>query len=290
MIYSYGITQQGLYHVRNNLVCQDAHAILKVNDNLCFAAVADGLGSEKYSDVASKIAVETIVEHCKEKITESSWESEILDTLKEGYSLALSKILAEAKRNGHPEDQYDTTLSAVVMLRDRIFYGHSGDSGIVALKSDGEYVCLTKQQRDENGCVFPLCFEDKWVFGTEDWVSSVLLATDGMLETLFPHLLRNESVTIYVALAQFFMDNASLGFGKVPDSDVKAKIEKFVSNISEAQVNDDKTVVCVLNTETRCDRKDDDYYKVPDWAELKRKNDDEFRRLAYPNLYNKQDK
>ena len=25
MIYAYGVTQQGAYHIKNNVVCQDAH-------------------------------------------------------------------------------------------------------------------------------------------------------------------------------------------------------------------------------------------------------------------------
>ena len=25
MIYAYGVTQQGTYHIKNNIVCQDAH-------------------------------------------------------------------------------------------------------------------------------------------------------------------------------------------------------------------------------------------------------------------------
>lgn len=28
MIYAYGVTHQGTYHVNNNIVCQDAHSII----------------------------------------------------------------------------------------------------------------------------------------------------------------------------------------------------------------------------------------------------------------------
>ena len=59
MIYYYGVTQQGTYHIEHDLVCQDAHYCKVINDHFAIAAVADGLGSEKYSDVASKIASKT---------------------------------------------------------------------------------------------------------------------------------------------------------------------------------------------------------------------------------------
>ena len=197
----------------------------------------------------------------------------------------MNAILAEAKKNGHDENQYDTTLSFVAYVKDTIYFGQSGDSGIIALKKTGEYFAVTEQQRDENGCVFPLCFKEKWAFGKVDEVASVLLATDGMLETLFPSLLFGEKVNIYVVLAQYLMDNTSLGFSEENENEVEQKIAQFVANIGETQVNDDKTVVCVLNTDVESSRMEDDYYKVPDWGALKRKKDEEFRRLAYPHLY-----
>ena len=46
MIYAYGITMQGTYHVKNNIVCQDVNEIVKCGDDMVIAAVADGLGSK----------------------------------------------------------------------------------------------------------------------------------------------------------------------------------------------------------------------------------------------------
>ena len=44
MIYHYGITQQGYYHVQKEIVCQDAHYFELINPNYAIAAVADGVG------------------------------------------------------------------------------------------------------------------------------------------------------------------------------------------------------------------------------------------------------
>ena len=44
MIYSYGVSLPGTYHIKNNIVCQDSHQILHVGKQMAIAAVADGLG------------------------------------------------------------------------------------------------------------------------------------------------------------------------------------------------------------------------------------------------------
>ena len=157
---------------------------------------------------------------------------------------------------------------------------------MVALTIDGLYEKVTEQQRDEDGNVFPLFFEDKWVFGQfGKKVCSVFLATDGMLETLFPFLIKNESVNIHVNLAKFFMDNRSLRIDEEGESTVKERIEDFVKNIPDELVNDDKTVVVLVNTSIESKLQPDDYYKEPDWVELKHKRDEEWKRLAYPHLF-----
>lgn len=287
MIYTYGVTQQGYYHIKNNIVCQDAHAIKQINDDCCVAAVADGLGSERYTDRASRIAVDAVVKFCGDHINETTPREQILEYLKEAYHIAMRDIEQEALANQHEIDQYDTTLTCAILVGETLYYGHSGDSGIVALLKTGEFKAVTEQQRDESGCVYPLCFTDKWQFGEVQGVASVLLATDGILDTLFPSLLFNEPVNIYVALASYLIDNDRVGFGTLTSEQVQEKMERFVSGITEEQVNDDKTIVAIINAGVEKVRQPEEYYKVPDWVELKRKKDEEFRRLAYPHMYKK---
>lgn len=286
MIHCYGVTQQGSYHVEHDLVCQDAHLYKVIGEQFAIAAVADGLGSEKYSDVASKIAVEKAVAFCEEKVTESSSKEEILEVIKKSFQFAMDEIYKVADETNNERDQYDTTLVVVVYLKGTVYYGNSGDSGIVVLNQDGTYEALTTQQRDENGYVFPLYFgEEKWVFGEREKVSSVLMATDGMLETLFPFLLRNEKVSIYVALAHYLMSEDSLKFADSQDGEVQKKMEAFAASISPKQVNDDKTILVMLDTKVEPQRMPEEYYAAPDWAALKKKHDEEFKRAAYPHLY-----
>lgn len=290
MIYSYGITQQGTYHVKNNIVCQDAHNIIKCSDTMAVAAVADGLGSEQYSDIASSIAAKVSTQYCAEHLSSDSSEKEVLDAIHNAFTLSQAEIEKTAKANSHELDQYDTTLSLAVLIDDSLYFGQSGDSGIVALTADGFYEKVTTQQRDPYGRVFPLFFgDDKWVFGKYTKpVASVLLATDGMFETLFPYLIQNEPVSIYVALARYFMDPDVLGIENRGEDDVQTSMNDFIASISDEQVNDDKTVVVIGNTAVEVIQQPDEYYKEPNWVELKRKRDEEWRRAAYPHLYNKE--
>ena len=290
MIYSYGISMEGTYHIKKSIPCQDYHHIVKCDDNFVIAAVADGLGSAAHSDIASKIAATVSVDYCAEKITQPVETDIVLSVMREAFGAAQNSIERKAQDNGHSINEYDTTLTLAVMNNDMLYFGHSGDSGIIALTVDGLYEQVTEQQRDDDDRVFPLFFRDYWVFGLyEKKVCSVLLATDGIFETFFPFYIRNAPVNIHVALARFFMDNSVLLIDKVGEADIRAQMEEFILNIPDAQVNDDKTVVVLVNASINPTLQPEEYYIEPDWDELKRKHDEEWTRLAYPHLFKAED-
>jgi serine/threonine protein phosphatase PrpC len=247
MIYAYGKSVIGPYHVRKGIICQDAHQIAPYADtgDIRIAAVADGLGSEQYSDRASKIAASKTVEFCSQRIKADMSNEEIQAIIKDSFLQAKNAIFVKADEDGNELDQYDTTLSLAVYIKKTLHYGHSGDSGIVALTVDGMYESVTQQQRDEEGRVFPLDFESKWVFGTFDKeVSSVCLVTDGMYEALFPAFIHDEPVNIHVSLADYFMRNAELR-DEASERASENKIKTFLEE--DTGVDDDKTVVCLIN-------------------------------------------
>ena len=287
MIYSYGVSLPGTYHIKNNIVCQDSHKIIQIGKNAAVAAVADGLGSACYSDVGSKIAVTISTEFCRKNITAAIKEQQIPEIIKAAFTVALQTIEEEAAKKDRSIDLYDTTLSLAVLIRDVLYYGHSGDSGMIALSTQGCYEQVTKQQRDQEGRVFPLFFSDKWEFARYgNRVSSVLLATDGMLETFYPIYIKNDPVNIHVSLVQFFMDYRSLRIDKLGQEAVQIRIADFLEKIPDEQVNDDKTVVVLLNSSIKTKQQPKEYYQEPDWTALKEKHDDDWRRAAYPGLYN----
>ena len=293
MIYAYGVSLPGTYHIKHGIVCQDSHKIIGIGKDIAVAAVADGLGSAAHSDVGSKIAVTIATEICRKHIAEITANGkkqvtaeQVLNVIRASFHAAHRAIEKEANSKDRSQDLYDTTLVLAVMIRDTLYYGHSGDSGIIALTIEGSYEKVTEQQRDEEGRVFPLFFTDKWEFAQyEHKVSAVLLATDGMLETFFPMYIKNDSVNIHVSLAQFFMDYQSLRIVKLGQEAVQTKMKDFMEKIPDEQVNDDKTVVVLVNPAIKTKRQPKEYYQEPDWAELKQKHDEEWKRAAYPHLF-----
>ena len=286
MIYSYGVSLPGTYHIKNDIVCQDWHQIIRCGRKMAIAAVADGLGSAAHSDVGSKIAAAVSAEYCKRHITMRTMPELALRIIRDAFVAAQRVIKNVSEEKGHSIDLYDTTLTLAVLIRDTLYYGHSGDSGMIALTAEGRYEQVTQQQRDEEGRVFPLFFSDKWEFARYGKkVASVFLATDGMLETLFPLYIKNEPVNIHVSLAQFFMDNSSLRIDKEGEQAVKSRISDFMENIPDEQVNDDKTVVVLVNTAVKPKRQPEEYYIEPDWDGLRKKHEEAWKRAAYPGLF-----
>ena len=167
-----------------------------------------------------------------------------------------------------------------------MYYGHVGDSGIIAMTSDGLYKQVTEQQRDEDNNLYPLFFRDRWLFKKfNEKVCSVFLATDGIFEIMFPYLIKDEAVNIHIALARFLMDNRGLRIEERGEDAVKADVENFIKNIPDAQVNDDKTLVVLINASIESKLQPDEYYKEPNWEDLKKKRDEEYKRQAYPHLF-----
>lgn len=289
MIHHYEIKLRGVSHEEDGTPCQDAFAVNSCEDNFIIAAVADGLGSAEYSDIASQMAVDTTVRYCVEHITQQSNADEILRAIKKSFIEALSKIEEAVKSENRELAQYHTTLSLAVLLGDTLYYGHSGDSGIVALTLEGLFEKVTEQQRDEDNNVFPLFFEDKWVFGQfEKKICSVLLATDGVLLRLFPHLLQNEPVNFRVNELGLLIDNRCLHIDEQGADAVKIRIENYVKDIPREDVgSDDITIVVLVNTSIKPGTQPVNYYQEPDWAELARKRDEEYERVAYPGRSDK---
>lgn len=281
---SYGLSERGAYHINKGVVCQDSHKIVDCGENMIIAAVADGVGSEKYSDIASKIAVGSTVSYCKKTITPKTSPKSILKHMHDSFLCAKNNIEKSAGRKNRPITEYDTTLSLVVFIDEDIYYGHVGDSGIIAATKSGEYKLITETQRDGYGRVFPLCYEEKWEFGKfNEPACGAFLATDGMLELFFPIYIREDKINIHVALAEFFMRPDI--FKKLGQENMKKRIKEYIQSLDKTIVYDDKTVVYLLNTEVITKRREDEYYKEPDWELARKKYEDAWRRKAYPSLH-----
>ncbi|GHU58827.1 hypothetical protein FACS1894133_4330 [Clostridia bacterium] len=288
MIYTYGFSMCGKSHERHNDICQDSHFFEKVSDRIAIGAVADGLGSEIHSDMASKVAAKSSVLYCQKKISDDTPNDIVTEIIKEAFNHAKSAIEKIADENNYEYDQCDTTLSLAVLKNSYLFYGNSGDSGIIAYTTDGKFTQITNQQRDENGLVFPLYFgESKWIFGqTEGNIASVLLATDGMLEIITPFILQDSDNTIHVRLAAYFMEHNALGISLSENAEESfsaavSNREQYINNIPADTVDDDKTILVMADNSVKVVLQPDEYYAEPNWEELNKRHNEFFFKKAY---------
>ena len=100
-------------------------------------ALADGMGGHKKGEVASKIAVESIIDFLKENISKSSGiKMDYLDdVIKQGYNYANQKIYAKSRKDISCEGM-GTTLVVAVVYKDDAIIANVGDSRCYLLKGD----------------------------------------------------------------------------------------------------------------------------------------------------------
>lgn len=286
MICFYGITLVGTSHLTKGIVCQDAHNITQVNE-WTIASIADGVGSSKHSEIASKIAVETVAFFCKNELNENSTTKDIEEILVNSFKEAQNQIENKANIDGNSITEYDTTLSTVIYNGKTVVYAHSGDGGIVGLCKNGKYIKITTPQKADDGvCVIPLrAGENSWAIGHCDLeIVSVLLATDGIYDNFFPYLLRGLDIEVYVPLIRYFMDNEILKITKENQLIIQNDREKFLKSDACNVITDDKTVVVLVNNASIAEQQPESYYSEPNWVELQ----EMWNRKAYPHLYNKE--
>lgn len=264
----YKCNMAGPYHIESGLPCQDSFAVYQ-DENYSVLAVTDGLGSELYSDVGASIAAETVVEYCSKHLTIGMQFEDIRKVMNNALVNAYKSVLTRAAEDGNDSDEYDSTLCLAVYDGEHLFFAQSGDSGLVALLENGEYFRVTTQQRDDEGRVFPLCWgPQKWEFGyVNSPVSAFMLMTDGVFEQICPKLMRNRDIEVNIPLARKFLDH----FDCV-ENDVIA-LEKaayeYLEHYPRHLIDDDKTVVVLINSERKPAEKEESYYAIPNWKAMR---------------------
>lgn len=265
-VYSkYKVNLPGPYHIKKGIPCQDAYCIRESADGAIIAAVADGLGSEAHSDIGAKIASNFVVGYCIQHYKIGMTDGEIVALLKRAYSKAYTQVEKKAIKDGNEPDQYDCTLCTAIYDGKNLYYGQAGDSGLIVGSNDGRYYKITEQQRDEDGNVYPLCFgEEYWEFGRVNGnVVSVMLMTDGVWEQACPPILRLEQQQINVGFVEMFMNHYGMS-----DQEVR-KLEReacsYMRKFPKERLDDDKTIVVIINSEAKTVRREDSYYAIPNW-------------------------
>lgn len=190
---AYGISQAGRSHVERDLPCQDSNCVVPAaEDGTWVAVIADGVGSAPRADVGSRIAAREAASFCAEHLPPDRSLTGTYSMVRTAMNYALKQVLRRAEADGEPSASYDTTLTLAIYDGARVIYGHAGDGGLFALRSDGGLVEVTTPQHGPDGeTVIPLSGGYAgWEIGTYPHdVAALLLATDGMRAALRPSLL-----------------------------------------------------------------------------------------------------
>ncbi|MBP5761755.1 MAG: protein phosphatase 2C domain-containing protein [Lachnospiraceae bacterium] len=257
-------------------VCQDASDCRTLDNGIVIAAIADGLGSSRYSDVASKIAVGTVLSYLADNLPAAWYEATIISVLRDAFGKALESIRTVAQENCRDESDYDTTLTAAVYNSRNIIFGHVGDGGIIALSSSGDYSILTTAQKGEEfNVTTPLrAGSDKWTFGrSETDVCAFVMMTDGLFDVACPWILSKTEQPVYINFVRSFIDNNVINARTSEDFNALQKeIEDYLSGEDLKNVSDDITVVGVINTGLPPAVKQEEYYSEPDFDKLMHEN------------------
>ncbi len=116
-----GITDVGTVRGNNEdtyLICEN-----RLKDNLFL--IADGMGGHNAGEVASAMAARTV----RELFLDIKAEVDYNDFLRDAIQLANDKVY-KASLIDSQYNNMGTTLSVLIISRDRIFIGHVGDSRI----------------------------------------------------------------------------------------------------------------------------------------------------------------
>ena len=105
--------------------------------------IADGMGGHQHGEIASGIAARSLASTVVHKIyqpslglTETQYEESVQEILQEGFLHAHREIFTKAQGGG-------TTLTAALLMGDRMTIAHVGDSRAYILHNDGVQETLT---------------------------------------------------------------------------------------------------------------------------------------------------
>lgn len=306
---------RGRSHVKSGKVNQDSYCILPLEDKW-IVAVGDGVGSTKHADKASSIATETVIRFINDNWPVDGSPISIKSMLRTAFNRALVEIRKEAERNGAPLSEYETTLMAAVYDGKRGYYAHVGDGAIIGRRRDGTYrVLTTRQQTEDSHLVVPLSAGyEFWEISEldEDFVS-LLIATDGVADRMVnssldegvyvplmmlfdPYVIQYLSrkqvncsklfddptsvprSTVYNAI--YYALRKGYGFKKTEALEIVSSVKRGMLFKTLAGICDDKTAVCIYNSDSPPRARDKGFYTEPDWRRMY----SEKQRLLYPSF------
>ncbi len=114
---------------------QDCYDYKKINENILWAVVCDGMGGVNGGDIASSLAVKNIRKFLTKNFLSNITENEIENILKKSIEEANSEIFAKSQTETNLKGM-GTTVVLVAVFKGKIHVAHVGDSRAYLLSND----------------------------------------------------------------------------------------------------------------------------------------------------------
>lgn len=174
------ITLQGSSHKMFQVPNQDAFRIREEEDCIT-VAVCDGVslahdGTWSQSELAA--------DYCtREFLNQTAGQKPSLDLIAAAFRNTADGLMAYLKEQGIPWIDCQCTLLGVMYDGDQLFAGLAGDGGILLENQQGALSLMVTKPKTSS-VVEPICFPAGWRFAQAEGIRKVLLATDGIFDTL----------------------------------------------------------------------------------------------------------
>lgn len=192
---AWGASRRGRSHVNNNIPRQDSFSIRTIPDGLV-AAVADGVGSTEFAEIASEAAVAACTDfNWFAPRSEDDWNDEVMKVID-----SISQAIMSAVRNlpYNEKQPPSTTVAAVIVTRSSRGYMLDwfsiGDSAIMIIPFDGsgqiDTINKAPLANSPATAALPRLSQESWIECGHgvciDLDSSTLvLATDGCFKPMY---------------------------------------------------------------------------------------------------------
>lgn len=221
-----GITLQGTSHKMFQVPNQDAFRIREENGCVT-VAVCDGVslahdGTWSQSEVAADYCTREFLKQTKDQVPS-------MDLIAEAFRKTADGLMSYLKEQAIPWIDCQCTLLGVIYDGHNLYAGLSGDGGIL-LENEQSRLSLMVTRPKTSSVVEPICFPAGWRFAESEGVRKVLLATDGIFDTLVQF--ENGTPQIDPELISQWMNADNEEMGKLA---------------ADADSHDDKTAVLILS-------------------------------------------
>lgn len=175
----------GSSHEKLDIPCQDAFCWATSKNNILIAAVADGAGSAKHSDIGAQLAAQKAVETLSAEPHLEVCNTTYQTILSHALTAALGAVKKEAKTRGVKPRELASTLILLIATPQTVAVAQIGDGAAVIQISGGEQIALTTPDSGEyiNQTTFlisPNALKTAQLHIFHDRITHVALFSDGL--------------------------------------------------------------------------------------------------------------